>query len=188
MDAKNSVEKPNPPEKKSDEKNIPVRDRFSPEEYDSIHREIRSVLDPSVSDLVIQRAKQAALALSPKDTEICTLIEERIKKGSTGLELIEYVKQLAQCDSAKAFELVRDTSKRSADVIRATFSQDQVIVMAFDLYSRACLSNKIQDAARLLQAIIALVNEQNTLTKQQLAEKANNTRVNIVEFLPPTTG
>jgi DNA polymerase II large subunit len=105
-------------------------------------------------------------------------LEVMIKKGITGLELIEWVQETYHCSKEDALAHVADTAKESASIIKKLFDENHVIMMSFDLYNRAVAAGKIRDAALILQTIIDLLGHSvNPVTKQGL-------NVEILEMLP----
>ena len=115
-----------------------------------------------------------------------TALEQRVKEGSSGLELLEYTKALFDCDDATATTKIHDVIQRSAHAIKELFSKDQVILMAFHLYRTALNGGRIKDAAMVLQSISIMLRESGAFKSKDNAGHLQE--IKVLEYIPDQEG
>lgn len=121
-------------------------------------------------------------ALAP-DRSKDAVLERRIKEGASGIDLLEFAKSIYDTDDATATAKIHAVIKESSEAITKTFSQDQVIVMAFHLYETALKGGRIKDAAMVLQSISVMLRSKGLLMPDKSEQEAS-LEVRVLEYLP----
>lgn len=118
-----------------------------------------------LKDFLPQELQQNS-SLPESNQSLEVIIEEKIKQGINGLKLIEIVKNRSHCSDSDAILTINSICQKSANSIESMFTEEQLIIMCWELYNRAFKASKIKDALFVLHSIHKLMTIRNLNKKE----------------------